>query len=211
MIIISHRGYWKSPEEKNSITAFERSFFNNFGTETDFRDRDGELVISHDPSQINSMLVDLFFSTYIKYGQKLPLALNIKADGLQKMLSAKLKKYNIENYFVFDMSVPDMMSYINEGLNVFTRQSEFEANPILYEKSKGVWIDCFKLDWIEEAIIQSHVINGKRVCLVSPELHKRPFEKEWERLKKMPILISSEVILCTDYPEQARSFFDEQN
>jgi hypothetical protein len=209
MIIISHRGYWKSLEEKNSITAFNRSFIHNFGTETDFRDRNGELVISHDPAQSYSLIADLFFSTYIKYGQTSPLALNIKSDGIQKILTAALKKHNIKNYFVFDMSVPDMIGYINQGFNVFTRQSEYEASPILYEKCQGVWIDCFKSDWIDERTIKSHITHGKQVCLVSPELHKRPYEKEWKRLKKMSISISSEVMLCTDYPEQARNFFHE--
>ena len=50
--VISHRGYWKTPEERNAPVAFERSFSLGFGTETDVRDcvRDGvsELVISHD-------------------------------------------------------------------------------------------------------------------------------------------------------------------
>jgi glycerophosphoryl diester phosphodiesterase len=209
MIILSHRGYWKTSGEKNSITAFDRSFNHNFGTETDFRDMGGELVISHDPPQNSPMLADLFFSTYIKYQQTEPLALNIKADGLQKLLSAVLEKYKIKNYFVFDMSLPDMMGYINEGLNVFTRQSEIEVTPLLYEKSKGVWIDCFNSDWVDKSTIESHLANGKKVCLVSPELHKRPYEKEWKRLKKISHSISSEVMLCTDYPEQARSFFHD--
>jgi glycerophosphoryl diester phosphodiesterase len=207
MIILSHRGYWKSTEEKNSIPAFDRSFKYNFGTETDIRDRDEQLVISHDPANIRSILVDSVFDSYVNHGQKSPLALNIKADGLQKILSTTLEKYNIQNYFVFDMSVPDMIGYINEGLNVFTRQSEIETLPILYEKCKGVWIDCFNSDWIDENTIKFHLLQRKQVCLVSPELHKRPFEKEWERLKKMSTILNSDVMLCTDFPEQALGFF----
>ena len=48
MRIISHRGYWNTPAEKNTIHAFQRSFALGFGTETDIRDLKGELVISHD-------------------------------------------------------------------------------------------------------------------------------------------------------------------
>ena len=48
MIVLSHRGYWKTAVEKNTPTAFKRSFELGFGTETDVRDRNGELVISHD-------------------------------------------------------------------------------------------------------------------------------------------------------------------
>ena len=46
MIILSHRGFWKTKDEKNTITSFKRSFDCGFGTETDLRDHDGEIVIS---------------------------------------------------------------------------------------------------------------------------------------------------------------------
>jgi len=209
MIILSHRGYWKLPEEKNTNKAFKRSFSLDYGTETDIRDHAGGLVISHDPSQKEAMSVESLFLTYTSQGKKLPLALNIKADGLQKLLLAALSKYNINDYFVFDMSVPDMLEYINSGLKVFTRQSELEFTPVLYEKSQGVWIDSFISNWIDEATIKSHIDNEKQVCIVSPELHKRPFKEEWYRLKRMSITGNPEVMLCTDYPEQARSFFNE--
>ena len=48
MKILSHRGYWKTAEEKNTATAMHRSFSLGFGTETDVRDYNGKLVISHD-------------------------------------------------------------------------------------------------------------------------------------------------------------------
>ena len=48
MKILSHRGYWNNLTEKNSKSAFRRSFQLGFGTETDVRDLNGELVISHD-------------------------------------------------------------------------------------------------------------------------------------------------------------------
>lgn len=41
MQILSHRGYWKNIEEKNSLRSFERSFMNLYGLETDLRDRGG--------------------------------------------------------------------------------------------------------------------------------------------------------------------------
>ncbi|BDM05064.1 hypothetical protein THJ046_08940 [Campylobacter jejuni] len=41
MKILSHRGYWKNKQEKNSITAFDRSFLNSYGLETDLRDMGG--------------------------------------------------------------------------------------------------------------------------------------------------------------------------
>jgi glycerophosphoryl diester phosphodiesterase len=47
--ILAHRGYWLEPGEKNSLSAFRRAFEGGFGIETDIRDLDGELVVSHDP------------------------------------------------------------------------------------------------------------------------------------------------------------------
>ncbi|MFQ6343008.1 hypothetical protein [Campylobacter sp. VTCC 70190] len=41
MQILSHRGYWKNKEEKNSIVAFERSLTKMYGLETDLRDNGG--------------------------------------------------------------------------------------------------------------------------------------------------------------------------
>ncbi|MDB5448782.1 MAG: hypothetical protein JWQ97_4099, partial [Phenylobacterium sp.] len=49
MRIISHRGYWREPSEKNSRTAFARTLEAGFGTETDVRDLVGQLVVAHDP------------------------------------------------------------------------------------------------------------------------------------------------------------------
>lgn len=209
MIILSHRGYWKSPEEKNSLHAFERSFELGFGSETDLRDRMDKLVVAHDLPDASSICADLLFSTYAKQDKNLPLALNVKSDGLQEMTSSLLKKYQIENYFSFDMSVPDMIGYIRLGMNVFTRQSDLEKTPILYDKSCGVWLDTFETNWFHESIIRSHLSNGKRVCIVSSELHKRAFEEDWQTLKEMSVIGSSDVMLCTDYPELARSFFNE--
>ena len=209
MIILSHRGYWKRHDEKNTVVAFDRSFSLDFGTETDLRDHNGEIVVSHDPPEQNPITLDLLFSVLSKHKKELPLALNIKADGLQNKLAMILQKYQINNYFVFDMSVPDMLGYISTGINIYTRHSEFEKTPVLYEQTQGVWIDSFKSSWIDEAVIRSHLSNGKRVCIVSSELHKRSFKSDWKKFKEMSIIGSSDVMLCTDYPEQARKYFNE--
>src|SRR5215210_1877181 len=100
MQIISHRGYWKVDSEKNTSIAFNRSFSLNFGTETDLRDYSGRLVISHDIPGSDCLLVEDLFLLYKHYtGDRLPLALNIKADGLQFHLQTLLEQYNIQDYF----------------------------------------------------------------------------------------------------------------
>jgi len=54
MKVLSHRGYWKSDCEKNSESAFRRSFQLGFGTETDLRDLNGEMISPEDSSHTYS-------------------------------------------------------------------------------------------------------------------------------------------------------------
>ena len=212
MQILSHRGFWQSPEEMNSVDAFERSFDQGFGTETDIRDFTGNLVISHDIADKSCIELSEFLDYYRQGSQNLPLALNVKSDGLQALLETTLQEQGIENYFVFDMSIPDMVGYLRAGLKTFTRQSEYETNPALYEQVNGVWLDEFHSHWIDEAVIAKHISNGKKVCIVSPELHRRQYQDEWNHYRDIDRKLGSDAImLCTDYPIAAREFFDAKN
>ena len=210
--VISHRGLWKKLEEQNTIEAFYDSLEAGFGIETDIRDNCGDLVISHDiPTQTNNILtVDDFFNLYQKYGKNQTLALNIKSDGLSKLLKQKLDTFEINNYFVFDMSIPDTLSYQKESLNFFSRQSEYEMTPALYDKCSGVWIDSFHSAWVKEGVIIKHSENRKNICIVSPELHKRSHLADWKKYKDISNNNSElTFIICTDFPVEARSFFEE--
>ncbi|SFN20495.1 hypothetical protein SAMN05428971_0503 [Candidatus Pantoea varia] len=209
MEIISHRGYWKSPSEKNALQAFNRSFELGLGTETDVRDFNGELVISHDIPTGNEMTVEDFFK--LVDDKKFSLALNIKSDGLVDKLSQLIETYSIRNAFVFDMSVPDQISYAKNGkISFFSRASEYEPVISLYDTCHGVWLDAFKSVWYDEKYIQNILNDGKKVCIVSPELHKRDDYKDlWNMLLVSGLKDSDNVILCTDFPEEAIAFLKE--
>jgi len=204
MQILSHRGYWKSPEEKNTEIAFRRSFAMGFGTETDVRDCAGKLLISHDPPKGTEVTLEEMLTYYSDAKATFPLALNIKADGLQKPLLDALLGFGVENFFAFDMSVPDALVTARHGLRFFTRQSELETAPALYDKAAGVWVDMFFGDWVDEAAIAPHLLAGKQVCLVSPDLHKRPHLAFWERMASWSCRDDAKLLLCTDHPEEAR-------
>ena len=120
MKFLSHRGYWNYDYEKNTAIAFERSFSLGFGTETDLRDLNGEVVISHDMPSVGVLTFSEMLEIYCKYDKPLPLALNIKSDGLQKKVKSKLLEYGVENYFLFDMSIPDHLVSLKHGLKCFT-------------------------------------------------------------------------------------------
>ncbi len=207
VIIISHRGYWIKTQEKNSQEAFSRSFSLGFGTETDFRDCNQKLVIAHDPPSGDEMTAEDFFRLLCDHGgSHLPLALNIKADSLQPYFVELLRKFEIKNYFFFDMSVPDALSYLRAELPVFTRQSEVEVVPVFYRQAQGVWLDAFDSTWWTPDTIQEHLDHGKTVCIVSPELHKRDPLSTWEMLRAHCKNLDDRVILCTDFPEKAKEF-----
>jgi hypothetical protein len=209
MKIISHRGYWKVNSEKNTSIAFERSFSLCFGTETDIRDYNAKLVISHDIANQNCMPVDDFLHIYKKHDKVLPLALNIKADGLQQPLSNLLNQYQITSYFVFDMSVPDTIGYIKKRIRFYSRQSEYEPMPAFYDECAGIWLDSFHGTWFSNRVIMDHLSKNKEVAIVSSELHNREYKTLWEQLKEDGLNKSEALILCTDVPEEAVEFFKE--
>lgn len=210
MITLSHRGYWKEASEKNKPMAFQRSFSLGFGTETDIRDYNGKLVISHDIANENCMDVRHFFEIYNKHNNSLSLALNIKSDGLQTKLKELLEHFSITNYFVFDMSVPDALGYLKQDLKTFTRQSEYEKEPSFYNKAIGIWLDEFHDHWVTKNVIETHLNNKKQICIVSPDLHKRNYMSEWAHYKQIEQELGiNNLMLCTDYPEIAKEFFSE--
>lgn len=202
--ILAHRGYWLEEAEKNSKAAFERAFDNGFGIETDLRDICGKIVISHNMPKGDEMSFEELLQ--ILDGRNLPLALNIKADGQAEEVKRLLEKYNHQNYFCFDMSIPEMFVQHKIGLKVFTGISDIIPDPIMYKEANGVWLDSFNSDWFGQKELQKILNQGKDVCIVSPDLHKREYKNVWKKYKNM-----KGIMLCTDYPTEAKEYFNEKN
>ena len=209
MQILAHRGYWTDSSERNQKVAFERSFSAGYGTETDLRDICGKIVISHDMPHGNEITFEEVLQ--IMDGRNLPLALNIKADGQAEKIKELLEKYHHTNYFTFDMSIPDMVVQIASGLKVFTGKSDILAEAVLLDKAEGVWLDCFYSDWYEAEDIDKLIALGKKVCLVSADLHKRDTEKQWKIIKQSTYFDSDLLMLCTDKPQEAKEYFYGQD
>ncbi|HBO6962624.1 TPA: phosphodiesterase [Pseudomonas aeruginosa] len=203
MEIISHRGYWGDRSERNQAVAFHRSFDLGFGTETDVRDLGGQLVISHDMPTGTEMSLDALLM--IMGGRNLPLAINIKADGLAAAVKEKFERAGHTNWFVFDMAVPDMRSYLQQGVATYTRLSEVEPSPAWINQAAGIWLDGFEGEWYSNAEIEALLAQGLKVCVVSPELHGRPHEPLWSRL--LDLRNTAGLTLCTDLPETAQHYF----
>jgi hypothetical protein len=207
MNIIAHRGIWDSQVKRNSLQALTSSFDLDIGVETDIRDCDGMLVISHDPPRaVDALKVDFLFRSYVERSSRPVLALNIKSDGLYEPLLALLKRYGIENYFVFDMSVPDTLGYQRLQMPFAARISEYESHNELTEVAKWIWLDAFHDEWFTAETIKFWLDQGKCVAVVSPELHQRPHKALWSKL--LPIHTEDRLYLCTDYVHNAQEYFD---
>lgn len=209
MRLIAHRGLWLEPQEKNTAQAFARSLGGGYGIETDVRDLGGKLVISHDPPQGTEMTLDAFLDLVRREARRpahTMLALNIKADGLALALCRRMNQEPFD-WFVFDMSVPDMVQHAKVGNPIYARVSEVEQlpqHPSLQHAIRGVWLDGFWSTWYSCSTIEALLVRGLGVCAVSPELHGRSRAEAlafWQAIK--PLAAHPQLALCTDWPQQA--------
>lgn len=192
------------PQRKNSRAAFARTLKSGFGTETDVRDCNGRLVVAHDPPIERDKALRWTDVVEMFDGLQLPLAVNVKADGLASMIANSLAGRDID-WFAFDMSGPETRRYVDLGLPIFTRHSEMEPEPIFYSQSNGVWLDSFGPKWFDCDVIERHLERGKRVCVVSCELHGRNPDRLWDQLAELASAgWKKQLLLCTDRPDLAR-------
>jgi hypothetical protein len=205
--VLAHRGLWREPAEKNTSAALSESLRLGFGVETDVRDAERSLVISHDPPAGGESTLTQLLAEY--RGTGLPLAVNVKADGLSESLAGHFSGTGID-WFAFDMSVPEMLRYAKAGLPYFTRHSDVEPDPIGYADAAGVWLDAFGADWFGPHVVRAHLDAGKRVAVVSPELHGRAPERVWEWLCATDWPEDGDLMVCSDHPERLSYLLQEQ-
>lgn len=205
MEILAHRGFWKKKNEQNKLVAFKRAINSGFGIETDIRDFNGKLVISHSLPDTNSIKLSELLKLILKSKKKIYLALNVKSDGLLNLIKKEKDLKKIE-YFLFDMSVPQQKIFDDNNLKYFIRISEIEKNFIMC-KAKGAWVDSFFKIWYNEKILKK--IKYNRLVIVSSELHKRKnYRKQWNMLRSLNL--NKKLLICTDYPDKANHFFNDK-
>jgi hypothetical protein len=215
MRLLAHRGFWHLPEQKNSRSAFREAFANGYGVELDVRDQAGVLVIAHDLPVGDCMTFKSVLDDYLSLQAEGTIAINIKADGLAHLVKAEVGAAGLfTRSFVFDMSVPDLMTYVGSGLQVFHRRSEIEPASAIEMSTQGVWLDFFRGSWANATLLLEQLWLGRTVAVVSPELHREPHLPGWSILRSLisksglpDDIVAEKLLLCTDYPEQAVEFF----
>jgi glycerophosphoryl diester phosphodiesterase len=202
MEVLAHRGLWRQPSDGNSLEALVGAAEAGFGIEFDVRDARGEVVVAHDPVPGDSLpLEDLLWALPDSVGT---LAVNIKSDGIAPPVADAIAG---REWFAFDMSGPQTLAYLAIGAPVFTRISDIEPQPLLADEASGFWIDAMRDDWLTTDVLLALAMGGRRLAIVSPELHGRAHQATWDMLRGLPASLGERMMLCTDYPREAREFF----
>lgn len=146
-----------------------------FGVELDIRDsiETKSLMLSHDPYSDGED-----FDIYLKNYNHNTLILNIKSERTEIKCLEFVEKYNISNYFFLDSNMP-MINLLNTNFKnnqIACRFSEYE--PIeSYQKIKEmvswIWVDCFTEQPLTKSVFDIFRKDGKKVCIVSPELQNQ--------------------------------------
>ena len=209
--ILSHRGFFSHSCEQNTLLAFKRAIDFGFGIETDLREHNGQLIICHDLLPINCS--PILFSSLIKLlkfsSHPFKIALNIKSDGLLDLIKSELLGSGLNNldFFVFDMSIPETIKYMNSSIPFYSRISEYELHPQFLSKARGLWIDNFTGSFSQTLYALKYLDLGFFTTIVSSELHLRDHLILWSQLKQSGLYLHPCFQLCTDYPIHAANFF----
>ena len=204
--IVAHRGAWlKELLVPNSQEALLAALDAGFSIETDLRDHNGTVVVSHDPTTDGSVLTLRHFlaqASTVSLSRDLIFALNIKSDGLNSIMKDELRTLNGIPHFFFDMSTPELVKYTKAGLSVGLRWSEFETlapQLSICSEPSALWVDGFDSDWWKTSELLE-LGSGKRVVvLVSPELHGRDPAQAWKKFAD-EFRNNPNLYICTDYP-----------
>lgn len=195
--ILAHRGEWSQEVPANSLASLNNAILHGFGIETDVRDQNSELVISHDPCSDKDYEG---FEQFLIQGSR--IAINIKSDGLLSKIEPLKGLLNDSGSFVFDCSFPELLRFKRAGIPHAIRMSEFEKD--LYWEPNFIWLDAFESDWWLEDVDILKMMEKIPTVIVSPELHKRDFTNVWDKALMMR-LSGLDISICTDFPNELAS------
>ena len=151
------------------------------GVEIDIRSSGQDIILEHDPFKEGQL-----FTEWLKHWQGQSLILNVKEEGIEERTLEMLSGYSNLEYFFLDQSFPFLARTSKSGnKNTAVRVSDLESvETALLMNCNWVWIDCFLGDWnFLPDVIRRLQDDGKKICLVSPELVRDNSLKELEVLQ----------------------------
>lgn len=140
-----------------------------YGVELDLHFYDGKVRVGHDPDGLETC-----FETYLANYQHAFMAVNVKEEGIEDIVLDALRRHQIMDFFLFDLTFPAIFRLISSGESrIAVRVSDFESIrdfSLIRNRVQWLWMDIFEsakvldqMDWQE--------LESFKKCLVSPELH----------------------------------------
>jgi glycerophosphoryl diester phosphodiesterase len=205
MKMIAHRGVWTPSRSENSLPALLDALNRGFAIETDIRQHEGEIVLSHDPVRVPNPVATL--EDLLKQAQLFPrnlIFLNVKEDGLLPLLQ-RSKPWERHETVFFDMSTPELVRYskIIPKQNLATRWSDLECEPVLYSKCDWLWVDCFEQEISFGHADAKKYLTEKRLVFVSPQLHGRAAGRFLGEVELLERELQREMHVCLDVSPNA--------
>ena len=168
MIFVSHR--------RNTIEELKKTNI-KYGVEIDLRSSGDSIIVHHDPLAKGEN-----FSRWLKHFNHKFLILNVKEEGLEIHIIEYLKKYEIDNFFFLDQSIPFLIKYSELcKKKSAARVSEYESIETAIKLRKfadWIWLDQFNNFPITSEEFDLLKSKKFKICLVSPELQSRFDDKE---------------------------------
>jgi glycerophosphoryl diester phosphodiesterase len=222
MQILAHRGNTRgpTPARENSFELFQEALSTGFGLELDLRrDAADRFYISHDPAPWSpDNALDRFRALFLEH-EHLPLAVNVKELGYEEELIRLMQEGTWGKnafYFDFELLEPETPGQAQRRLAGLPGGKDCPAASRLSDRKETleqclsipgnvVWADEFDSLWITRREVEAVRKAGRKIYLISPELHGFPEEvrkKRWKDFKEWGI-----DGLCTDYSLAAYDFF----
>jgi hypothetical protein len=174
----------------------------SYGVEVDVHAYGRKLIVHHNAFEVGPDLSDWLSVC----GQRLVI-LNIKEEGIESRVRDMALKFGVKDFMLLDLSFPTLIKMSSKGESrIAIRVSEYESveNALLLEsKIDWVWLDCFNGFPLTGEEFQRLRDSDLKICLVSPELHGPPRNKnDIYSFQKFMRTIGAEVdAVCTKFPE----------
>ena len=194
--IFSHRAIFNGVENSvESISHYERI---GIGIELDLRcNNNNQVYASHDATNEGDL-----FEEICKKCEKpeSKMALHIKESKTINSVIKILKKFSLENYFLFDTENFEYSKSIEDA-----KIAEYVSKNDKDLKRAILWCDEIQSKWYTKEIITNLHQKNKVIYVMSLEVIEKCDEEsvysEWERLINLGV-----DGICTKYPEKLMKF-----
>ena len=193
--IFAHRALLNGIENSVKSIPFYKKL--GVGIELDVRYGNNGVYISHDPVENGDLFEDVCKTCS---NSKIRMALHIKEPKATIKVIELLKKYSVDNYFLFNTENFKFLGIVDDGkIATYLSQKQDEV------KEKILWCDEIQSKWYTKKIIAKLHKKNKILYGMSLEVVKTCNESEifmeWDRLINLGI-----DGICTKYPEKLMKF-----